>query len=799
MINHPNTPKWLFLAGTFIVAAALKCFAGPEDGTALDTLILGDAASEQSHGLTAAHSEVIRAGLGEPARRLLPLSPVSYNGGSMSFALKVDPQQQNYVTVKLWGSDRGAESGRLVLYLDGLQVGYRHEGDYDVLNQTDGEALFQGRFVYQTVPLPLALTQGRTQVALKIAGLGPMWYYGTNFEQKQRDLTAPTRGIYRVYTHTCTRFTPEAVEKQGAVAIPGVRPAGPGEEILAQMKATVNARLSRLLEGKSGVGSDSREAEGIILLLAGAYQTPWTVAYRDPRTLAALVHAGDVFLRRGVIGKPWTGAGPLGEAITRVGAEPALLKLLDQEIEVSADLPFVPDWHPAAPGAEPVFKEAAPSEAKVRLTRREAWARVLRASLDWNRINGRRFYTNQSMIVDRNIYAANRGLRVIDPARALPEERVLRYLYEAVGLQPWLGNDTPAGGSEKPFGEDYLQITRKGLSRELGYVGSYGETILKFTRDLAELTGDEKIRQQLLRMQTARMYFRYPGQDRDGFHTMKLASEIDARTAHFPMTNGAYGICDVREAWWMELPAFTRDPVALGAVQQCLEDNQYFFRLAQRTNDTDTLGMMRNVDDYAIVQGLPKSSYRLPMTDGQPDFVFADEENAVLALKRGDQRLFVNFYFRQEFGVSGVVRILDVTPAIMRIATVKSQFEVIPSGQEWVRPDVIDFERAGGFPPPGEEIHQAWRGEKLPIAKRPAGATQPGYGKWGPFVGKAAFYWLRYGDYLIGLNTTANATYSLPMPAARGRAPDLVSGRTIDLSQEVKVGPLTTVVLYLGQ
>jgi hypothetical protein len=249
----------------------------------------------------------------------------------------------------------------------------------------------------------------------------------------------------------------------------------------------------------------------------------------------------------------------------------------------------------------------------------------------------------------------------------------------------------------------------------------------------------------------------------------------------------------------MEVPAFAKDPVSVGAAQQCLEDNQYFVRLAQRAKDNDTLGMMRNLDEYATVKTLPKSAFRLPMTDGQPDFVFSDEEDAVLAVKHGQQRLFVNFYYRQEFGVSGMARLLDVTPAIMRIATVKAQFDVVSSGQEWTRPDVIDFERSGGFPPPGEQIHQAWRGEKLPIAKRPDDAFKPSYGSWGPFVGKAAFYWLRYGDYLFGVNTTETNTYTLPVPAGCTRAPDLVSGKMLDLSKELKVAPRTTMVLYLGK
>ena len=783
------------LALAVAVAGLLVFCRDVARGDILDDVTFGNTASEKAHALSTTNSQVITGGLGESARQLLPLNPVSYDGGSVSFKLKVDPERQNYFTVKLWGSDKGLSSGRLILYINGLQAGYRHEGDYDVLNQIDEEGIFQKRFLYQTLPLPPMQTRGKTEVELKIAGLGPMWSYGTSFAQKQKNLIEPTRGIYRAYTHTSTRFEPDVAERQGDFITPQTRPAGPGEEILAQMKKTVNTRLTQLMEAKGG---DGKVADGNVLLLAEAYNTRWTPAYHDPRAIAALVRAGDTYLLPGVIGKSWLGAGPLGEAIMRLGIEP-LQKFLDEEVDVAANFPFVPDWRRREPLEEPVIKDPTAAGRKVRMKRRAAWAQVLHASLDWNRKNGRRFYTNQSMIVDRNLYTANRALMLLDPALALPEQQVLRYVYEAIGLLPWLGNDTDDGGSSKPYGTNYFQITRKGLSRELGYVGTYGETILKFLRDMAELTGDEKVRLQLIKIETTRMNFRYPSLDADGYRTMKLATEIDSRTAHFPLSFGAYSIPHINEAWWMELPAFLKEPVSVGAAQQCLEDNQYFDRLAQRAKDKDTLGMMRNLDEYAVVKALPKSAFRMPMTDGQPDFVFADEENAVLALKHGDQRLFVNFYFRQEFGVSGATRILDITPKTMRIATVKSQFEVNSNGKFWTRPDIIDFERSGGLPPPGNKIHQAWQGEKLPIAKRPDDAPQPRDGTWGPFVGKAAFYWLRYGDYLIGLNTTEASTYTLPVPAGFTQVPDLVSGKTLDLVNEVKVGPLTTVVLYFGK
>jgi hypothetical protein len=208
---------------------------------------------------------------------------------------------------------------------------------------------------------------------------------------------------------------------------------------------------------------------------------------------------------------------------------------------------------------------------------------------------------------------------------------------------------------------------------------------------------------------------------------------------------------------------------------------------------------MRNIDEYAVVKALPPSKYRLPMSDGQPDFVFADEENAVLALKHGGQRLFVNFYYRQEFGVSGVTRILDLTPTTMRVASVLSQFKVEASGQQWTRPDIIDFERSGGLPPPGESIHQAWRGEKLLIAKRPTDATRPEYGTWGPFVGKASFYSVRYGDYLIAINTTTDRSFALNTSGLPAEGRDLVSGRTLKLNAPNAVAPLSTVVVWLGK
>jgi hypothetical protein len=182
-------------------------------------------------------------------------------------------------------------------------------------------------------------TQGKTEVTLKIAALGPMWFYGSNFANLQHTLSQPTRGIYRAYTGTDTRFTPDTSEVQGTPVTPSIRPEGPGEELLEQMKSTVNNRLKQLQEAKAESGNAAQQRT---LLLAEAYNTAWTSAYHNDRAIEALIREGDAFVRNKLVefrqtgegSADWIGAGPLREAITRLGQNPQLLKSLAEKFEV---------------------------------------------------------------------------------------------------------------------------------------------------------------------------------------------------------------------------------------------------------------------------------------------------------------------------------------------------------------------------------------------------------------------------------------------------------------------------------
>ena len=91
-------------------------------------------------------------------------------------------------------------------------------------------------------------------------------------------------------------------------------------------------------------------------------------------------------------------------------------------------------------------------------------------------------------------------------------------------------------------------------------------------------------------------------------------------------------------------------------------------------------------------------------------------------------------------------------------------------------------------------MHSAHAGEKLPIAKVPADEKfKPG--QENGHAGQGTFYTLRYGPYLIGMNTTTDRTFPLRRP--EGQALELVSNKTISLAAPVNVGPRSTVVLLL--
>ena len=778
----------LFACAVLWPASTLGQSARPLQDTLIqDTLTFGDMTSERSHHVTAEQSRVVMGGLGESARILLPLTPQTWEGGTVSFRLKVDPQKPNYFTIRLWGSE--SNQNRLILFCEGKQIGYRHIGDIDLLDfgNDSGAPPFNGRFFYKTSPLPMAMTQGKTEIHFQIRCTGRIWGYGTTFAQYQRAMTEPTRGLYLVYTHTDGFFAPPTGETQGQAPVDAPVRATPGPEVLDQLKARENREITGLLTSEMPLNQMQMQ------FLARAYGVKWTPAYRNPKAVTLVVRGLDALfdayrkdpaLAQSDPATPnpeWFGLGPSGDVL-RLLAEP-LTPFLGQMID---------------------------GNAAGKITRRAAFSEMLVACRDWHRHN-RRQYTNQSMINDLyGIYLANRGIAVVDPAKALPETEARRYLYESVGLQPWLGGETDHGPA-KPLGDDYYQLTAKGLTKELGFVGYYGEVldwvtlIYDATRSApghlgnSNQPGDPKIKAQLEKIAQARALFRYPMLDADGSKAMRAETIVGWRDDHYP-GDVTYAERPSWDASTLYIAAATLDPALVGAAEQMFADNQFFASLRDQMKETgfrSTAGLLETPDQYELLQAQPHSAQRLPMTPGRPDFVWSDEEDGVVALKHGDDVLYVSLYWRARNAINTLARVHYITPRIDRIAVVHQDEQFEPSGLTFIRQDEVNAPYLPWLPQYPGALHSAMAGEKLPISKIPDGvAFKPG--DESPYAGRAEFYSLRYGPYLIGMNTTTSKTFELAVPAEAESVLELVSKKTVKSHAALKAGPMSTIVLYLA-
>lgn len=755
--------------------AVLLLVVAPVHAATLGQLLLGNPDSEQSHLLHAEHSDIIKGGLDQPARRLLPLDPPAWEGGRLSFVMKVDPAQPTYLTARFWGSE--VNSNRLQLFIDGKQVGYRHLGDIDSLDPGSDAPFCNGRFYYTTLPLPAQLTKGKQEVRLEIRSSGFLWGYGRTWEQYQKNLTAPTRGIYRVYTHVDPFFAPPADERQGAApADPPLRKT-PGDEVMQRIKERVNRELEGRLRDKRPMGQMQMQ------FVAQAYFVKWTPAHQNPRVVERLTDSLDA-LYRAYVKDPklaqadpatpnadWFGLGPSGQVIA----------LLFEQFK-------------------PVLDQPIDDGAGNKIARRAAFTSMLLACRDWHRQH-RRQYTNQSMINDLyGIYYSNKAIALLDAPKSID---CTPYLYESVGLTPWRGSETLTGPSFSA-GRDFLQLTAKGLTRELGYVGNYGEVldwagqIYNATRPSPDKPGDVKLKDQLARISRARAVFRYPALDDEGHRAMRLETVVGWRDTHFP-GDIAYAQRPTWDGSPVEAAAATLDPHLVGYVQQMLEDNQFFASMQEHIGNNTfrvTAGLLHVPDNYDLIRQQPRSPHRLPMSRGAPDFVFADEQDGVVAIKHGDEILYASLYWRARHAVNFMARVHHITPHFERIATVRQEEEFENSGMVWRRPNWTNFGFAnGGLKYPGD-LQSAHAGEELPIAKIPDGIVfKPGQESL--YAGRALFYKLQYGPYLIAMNASRDKTFTIKLPAGtNGR--QLPQNRPVS-ADPIRVLPQSTLVLLVGK
>src|SRR5690606_30463329 len=152
------------------------------------------------------------------------------------------------------------------------------------------------------------------------------------------------------------------------------------------------------------------------------------------------------------------------------------------------------------------------------------------------------------------LYQVSRALQLYFPDR-IPEtgiepgqlEGVARgHVEEGLGLRPWLGRFEADLGTRRSYlGTSYRQVTHAGLTRELGYVGNYGEVHDWLAMMWAAIVRGEgapqdgdpwvgRVTAHMRRLSRARLRFRVVEQDEDGAPVVQEETVTGWRNEVFP-------------------------------------------------------------------------------------------------------------------------------------------------------------------------------------------------------------------------------------------------------------------------
>ncbi len=677
--------------------------------------------------------------------------------GKMQFTLQTDPDRRNYVTVKFWGSDWKAVPLRLAdgdgHYIDGAApewkpaIGYGTDGmgRFWSFGGSRANGAFPGRFIYATYPLPASRTRGADSFRMQL----------------EAPEGAESQGIYAAYTHIRPFFVPPSDEQQGKARTWG--PNRPDQWSPEKRERVLIDRARELINQVMENRPTPTNQKGARRLksLSEAYHAEWSEHHEDPEIVDIVKNAIDHAVGNEVI-KGWHYNGLLARCFTELSDAFKKEELLSKKIDHDGD----PDTAPVA--------------------RRAAYAQFFKNAFDWRKseAGGRREVSNQAMATSFSLFRLQRALQELNSKFALSEKKANRYLQESLGMKPFYSpyprRDWVRAAADRGF--PFYIISSEGLAKEGGHASHYGELAVKRAGIYAEELGTAAAKKRAAELIRARAIMsRRPSNDGAGYAALRAENTFTFRGRGYPG-----GILYMGDGSQFVNAAILEDPVSLRLAELYMKHGHF--------DDAARQGrVVRRVGDYLKVREMLKNRdpEPLPLEPQHEDFGWGDEDVGVFAIKHGDRLIHGSFVLTIPGAVVPYARVHYTTSRIDRLADVPTRISVPDMGEHLSMadgkgfPDPLTFPKTP--PPPGLDLVGQWRKQDIRASM-------------------AYFYQLRFGDYLVGMNTTKKGSYrenTFQLNLSEGinadRARDLVSGKPVNLNRPVRVEPATTIILYLGE
>ena len=335
-------------------------------------------------------------------------------------------------------------------------------------------------------------------------------------------------------------------------------------------------------------------------------------------------------------------------------------------------------------------------------------------------------------------------------------------------------------------GDGYFWMTEKGTSHEPGWVGPdcYGNLggkmmeMYKMTIHHLGGKGDVDILQMAINHVKTQALFTYPFVGSDGKKDILGEGYICYRNQAVP-----------GESFYtsFSVAGISKNETLLGYLKQAIKDGRFQSPSSSEFKHTSNLYIFETIG----ILNASNSTIQIPTTPGEPDFCFADEENGVVSIKKGEEQLMLNFYFREEAD-NRLVRGHHITTDYQRffeVKTDKTEARYVASYRTrdgWVNGPSTSY----GTPP--DNPTSAYEGQV---------EYYNSYDGVNYNTGRLLkdYYFLRYGKFLIAMNTLSDASKTIEFPneLVGASAWQFHTETSITLPATMQLPPCSTYVFIL--